>query len=470
MAPCRVDASSQNNPASMPLEPPQIHPIAEDDLDAVIIAAGGQRAHPDADRRSSVGADYLLGDALVELKLLDEDGLDKPERRHKLAQLFRQHSTDSRPVIVLDPHELPASALRDYKEIIRGPIKAGVATAKKQLKQSRIEYPETTCSVLLVINNSYAALTHDEVLALVADRARNDTTQIDVVVAAGCYFHSDGFDSYFLWPMDQIVIHADKPFTGYNALLAAWQDFSEKFMTAVVRGRAPTGKRMPVRDSTFVIDGVTYVKPAPPIGGASQFFGVERPRIDSSGLDACPPVATTFPELSVAEWRSLRRVLADPHDVFQSYGAWQALRSRAAASHHVLRPFVAMPVSRGSFESWRRRQKAAFSVGMLMAHANDCFDRAARRLIENAHEYRSDARAARLFILVATEVIGQDRANDVSHLALVEVGYGKEPQVEAIASDLRIFHEHALALGAAYALRHGVPALYWQKDLRHAWH
>ena len=57
-----------------------IRALTEADIDGIIEAAGGVRAHPDQDRREEVGADYVLGGTVIELKLLDEEGFDKPER------------------------------------------------------------------------------------------------------------------------------------------------------------------------------------------------------------------------------------------------------------------------------------------------------------------------------------------------------------------------------------------------------
>jgi hypothetical protein len=52
----------------------RIHPLFEADIDAVIEAAGGVRAHAEADRRQSPGPDYVLGEAVIKLKPLDENG------------------------------------------------------------------------------------------------------------------------------------------------------------------------------------------------------------------------------------------------------------------------------------------------------------------------------------------------------------------------------------------------------------
>jgi hypothetical protein len=174
-----------------------IRPLSEADIDAVIQAAGGKRAHPDADRRAKVGADYVLAETVLELKALDDEGLAKPERQRKLASVFRQHE-EGRPVIVLDRARLPKEGQREYDRILEGPVKTAVRGARSQLKQSRSEYPATRASVLFVINNGYTALDHNALLAMVAHRARNDTGEIDGVVVAGCYFHSDTFDKLLL--------------------------------------------------------------------------------------------------------------------------------------------------------------------------------------------------------------------------------------------------------------------------------
>lgn len=67
----------------------RLRPISESDIDQVVEDARGKRAHPDADRREQIGADYVLGNCVIELKALDDEGLAKPERQAKLAALFR---------------------------------------------------------------------------------------------------------------------------------------------------------------------------------------------------------------------------------------------------------------------------------------------------------------------------------------------------------------------------------------------
>ena len=65
----------------------RVRPLSETDIDAVITAAGGHRAHPNADRRDKPGADYLLAEALIDLEV---DELVRLAIGHVLATLLEQ--------------------------------------------------------------------------------------------------------------------------------------------------------------------------------------------------------------------------------------------------------------------------------------------------------------------------------------------------------------------------------------------
>jgi hypothetical protein len=216
------------------METIRIRPTTESDFDSIIAAAGGKRAHIDADRRKLPGADYLLNEAVLELKLLDEEGLSKSTRQAKLATLFRNDEVN-RPVIVLDRNRLSTRAQQEYDRILEGPIKTAIQKAKEQLKRSRAENPAETCSILVVINNGYTALDHDALKLLVARRVRQDTSAIDGIVVAGCYFYGDGFDYCLLPPFEYIPIKLANPFSSFDQLQKAWNEWAERFATAMFK-------------------------------------------------------------------------------------------------------------------------------------------------------------------------------------------------------------------------------------------
>jgi len=433
------------------------------------VQAGGRRAHPDHHQRKLRGADFVVDDVVIELKSLEEDGLDKPERQRKLAAIFREQEPD-RPVIVIDRARLPVEAQALYDRALEGPIRNAVGSARGQLRQSREELPETRASVLFILNNGYTALNHDELKALVARRVRNDSNEIDGVIVGGCYFHSDTFDSFFFWPLQYVPIRLDYAFPAFDALKEAWDGLAEQAMTELmIQGHGAGAVKGPVVDTQFEIDQITYVKPTPPIGRDSEFFVRGRPRKDSSGLTYCPPVGLTFPRLSAVEWAAFREALDYPPDLLGSYDAWRLHQAEAASEGSPVQPFVPVSVTVEGWTQWRSEDGQPRTFDSLIAYANSLFESRLEELLAKARQRTPTTLLPEHYVLAATEEIGQDKANDVSHIALVRELTDGETRISPVVEDARMFHEHALALSCAYAIAHDVPAVLWQKDVTYGW-
>lgn len=450
------------------MDPFPIKALTEQDLDRIVGAAGGVKAHPDADQRDREGADYLVGTTLIELKMLDDEGFAKPERQAKLAELFSAQEPD-RPVVVVDPARLPAPEQLKYRRIIEGPVKRAVAKARAQLIQSRAERPEAKGSVLWIVNNGYTSLDHDALEEIVSNRVRQDTTHIDGVMVSGCYYHGDGFDSVFLWPCTYVPINAACAFPEFDALQVAFQDFAGEYMTALVQQEVPAGAKLPVADVTFDLDGVRYVRVAPPMGRPSDFYVHGRPRANSSGFDKCPPVALIVPDLARSEHDLVRAAVGQAGGLISSYEQWLKHVAEAAAAATPLKPLVAVPVRAIEWLEWCRAADMEPSHAALRAYALDQFTEPLFGLLSRARERKQDGLVLSSYVLALTEEIGQDCANDVSHVALVRERPRGDPVIQPLAENLRIFHEHALALAAAYALSRGVGAVQWQKNRRYSW-
>ncbi|KAB7773720.1 hypothetical protein CEK69_03170 [Xanthomonas sp. LMG 12462] len=445
----------------------RIRPLAEPDIDQVIEEAGGSRAHPDADRREQVGADYLLGNCVIELKALDDDGLAKPERQAKLAALFRPFYP-GRPVVVLDRESLPINGKRDFDRILEGPIKTAVSKAKKQLKQSRLEHESATTSIIWFINNGYTALDHDALAKLAAHRVRNDTNEVDGIIVSGCYFHSDSFDSFFLWPFEYIPINLNKPFPHEEKLLQAWNNLSDQHMTALMQ--QPPGKqdiKGPVIDTQFDIANVTYVKPAPPIGKESDFFRHGRPRKNSTKIIKSPPVGLVFGDLSVEEWTNFQRNLPDAGWLGDTYENWimeRAIASKQASDRSI---FIPIQVTWSEWIKWANQTEIYIST--THEYATEVFQGKIKDLIDNAKDIGFASILPSRYMLIITEEIGQDRGNDISHAAIVTTRPNGRQDVEDVFINQRLFHEYAMTLGCAHAIAKGVDVIRWRKDKKYSW-
>lgn len=446
----------------------RIRPLTEDICNEIIEAAGGRRAYLDQAERKKRNADYILGDSVIELKILEEEGLSKIERQRKLAEIFTALNPD-RPVYVLDRGQLDLKGQRAYDRAMESPIKGAVKSAKGQLVQTRSEFPNTKRSILLLVNNGNTALDHNEICELAGRRARNDTDDIDGVVVAGAYLHSDGFDTIALWPIQYVPISLDQPFPEYDALHEAFHGYADRAMTEAVRdGLSRDLTKGPVLDTGFDLAGKTFVKPAPPLGQRSDFFVNGRPRLNSAGCDF-PPVGLVFPELDRAEWIRFREFMPDDGSLGERYEDWLAERERALGEGTDLKPTVPMTVT---LDGWIASLDGAAPprrFGPVRRYATTLFQQAINAVLEGSRGVENSRIVPSRFVLVTTEVIGQDQANDVSHILLVEPQTGAEPWITTLVKNTRISFQHARALGASYAVKHSASSLQWQKDKTYAW-
>lgn len=386
-----------------------------------------------------------------------------------MADLFTARNP-ARPVYVLDRDLLDAQQQRLYDQTMVGPIKGAVASAKKQLTKTRDDYPETTLSIMVLVNNGNTALDHDEILELVGRRARNDTSKIDGVVVAGAYLHSDGIETLALWPIDYVPIHLDRNFREFGALRSAFHGYSTRAMTAAIL-HAPSNEmtKRPLLDSGFELGGKTFIKPAPPLGRTSNFYTRGRPRLNSTGIEKCPPVGLTFPELRHSEWLKFREVMTDDPLLGDEFNDWLTERERALKSGTSLLPLVPITVTFDDWMSNLNGEVSPKSFRPVCEYATTLFQSEIKEVIEGARDLDSSQLIPSQYVLAVTEQIGQDEANDVSHIALVDERPGLKSQTISLAENLRIFHDHAVALGAAYALKHRVGSLRWKKDITYSW-
>lgn len=182
----------------------RINRIHEKDFDSIVEEAGGERIKPNGSGSKGDNADYILNEAIVELKFAREEGLIKESRRKKVAEIFRKSQLD-RPVVVLDSKILSQKELRKYYNLMEQPIQTAVKKAAKQVHDTKLRIGTYSTRVLVIINDGYTAVSMEEFREVVGKTVRNDTSKIDYAVAGGIYYYSDRFDNYFFSRFDNHI-------------------------------------------------------------------------------------------------------------------------------------------------------------------------------------------------------------------------------------------------------------------------
>jgi hypothetical protein len=447
----------------------RINRLKETDVDEVVLSAGGARLICDGPNKPP-NADYILNEAIVELKLVEEEGLKKSERRGKIAELFKL-TQPSRPLVVIDPRVLTPEDNRRYYNLLARPIQTAIRKAAAQLDETEKNTHCDATKVLLIINNGYSALSPEEFNSMVAKSLRHDTTKVDHAIVGGIYYYSDTFDSYVISHFEHVPVNVAKPFPSYNALLDSWNQWLQKFMTSmVIRKSVDLTGKFPVVDLWFEVDGIEYLKPAPRMGTPSKFWSNgKRPRTNSTGITKCPPVATCFPKLTEGEWQRFCSVFSDKKKLKSSYPEWlKSARESQVEADEPLRPFVQVPVTIEGFTQWANLAKRKATFDSLCKYSVEVFQELIQAVLGDAKDISTVSVLPTTYVLLIVDEIGQDKANDISSIYAVSSLPGFERETPLIENK-KIFFEHSLGLAAAYAIRDETPFIFYELDQTYRW-
>lgn len=444
--------------------------VTEPDFDNIVTAAGGVR-YSSLERFEGRTADYRFDSSLAELKLAEAEGIDEPARQLKLARLFRP-TADGRPVVVINPGVLKEEERRAYRDTMGSTIMSAVKKAGKQLEATRTREGSDRSRVLIAINNGYGSFSHDEFKDAVVKFATHNTSKIDSVVVAGIYNHADDWENFFLYPFDLVPITLNQPFQEFDALRNAWNAAVEVVMTALVRGEMEDGLlRTPLRDLSFEADGTTYVKPAPRLGKPSPIWPEGRLRQNSTGIEECPPVARIFPILESHDWELLKAATPNSRFLRATYQEWCEHRedelAKQAPDHE---PLVPLSVKAEAFLAWCSGNGLAPQERLLLEqYAPHVFSGQVRELVASARPFSASVVLPVRYVLVTTVEVGQDMMFDCSRIEVVKERLEERRSIRELVPWRRMFHEHALALGAAHALKLGIEVVLHHRDRTLVW-
>lgn len=176
----------------VPSCPPRLD---ESFVDKVVARAGGRRlTDEERNHDKTRNADYRLDDYLIELKDLQEEGMEKPERQRKLAELFLRYFPNE-PEIVIDPRVLSKEDLRSYSDILGSPVRERVKDAARQIKATRLHLGNPTLKGgVIVLNSGFYSLPTPALESLVQRSAGEITNQLGLAVCMTARFTTDGME------------------------------------------------------------------------------------------------------------------------------------------------------------------------------------------------------------------------------------------------------------------------------------
>jgi len=444
----------------------RIYKLTEDDFDKIIESADGKRLSVDDNSEKSLNADYILDDAIIELKFVEEEGLEKQERQRKLADIFKKQFP-GKPVVVLDPKLLEKKGIRDYYKAMSTPIRVHLKKAAKQLKQTAQKHKGKT-KVVILLNVGYGSLNHEEFKEIALNRATNDTSQIDCLIVGGIYFYSDRFDSCVISPFEEIPINFNRRFSSFDKLNKCWKEFLNNIMTsAILLNRDLHPDRLPVQEMDFEVDGVKFVRPSPPMGKPSEFWINGRPRENSTGFTKCPPVGLIFPKLNKENWEKFREKESYDTAFKGTYREWlDSTAEKKTENDNELKPFIEIEITYEEFCKKYDENEAYFA--RLCEYAAEVFQKRITDVIDAAKDQTEVQIILPEYILLVVEEIGQNKANDLSSIYHVRQSLGGQ-NVDTILENKKLFFEYGLCLASSYAVKNDISSVIYQRDQTYMW-
>ena len=229
--------------------------IGEGFIDRIVARAGGRRLTPEEIGKDCRNADYLLNNWIFELKDLQEEGLEKPERQHKIATLYTPDRWGDE--IAISPETLTDVEFYKYLDIVGRPIKGQVKSASKQIRQTRETLGNSEMhGGLIFLNTGYGSLPPALFESLVERYSAKDSSQIECCVCISTWVLTNGFD----WNI-QFKFHPHgSSEAAVQSLEAAFSEVVNDFMTEWVRqGLQPSGRSLPpLKPVAFDIAGRSF--------------------------------------------------------------------------------------------------------------------------------------------------------------------------------------------------------------------
>ena len=246
--------------------------ITESFIDKAIEKIGGRRLNENEKNEGIMNADYILPGAIAELKIIEEEGLEKESRQNKIEKILSERYRLPK-IVEIDIRAIPDEVKHEFRKILGGPIQTAVKKAANQIKETKNYLNrKIDLGVLIAVNNGYGSLPDSEFENLVMTYAKNDTSQIDFAICITLDHHKGDFDTHVFITSHCYSVVGGSKYPKSDDFIQAINELFNESMTYMIKNQ--TDSRLwdnnlpPITEILFERKGVTFIRSAPVVPDA----------------------------------------------------------------------------------------------------------------------------------------------------------------------------------------------------------
>lgn len=428
--------------------------LTENDFDEIISNAGGRR-YTDDPKIQELNCDYVLDETVIELKITEEEPIDKKEKQKKFIELFPSNAD----TVILYPSD---EQKYKYYRILESPIQNALKQASKQLQISAKNI-NAKLRIAIIMNNGLYMVSKSEFEEIAIRKAQNDTSGIDILIICSMYYYSDQFDMRVFFEFKDFEINNieyENKKDIIERLRKSWNKKTEQYMTEQLTNANLTRNKKPIQDLFFESEGVRYVKPPIQWGKPSDFWRNGRPRVDNA-KNGNQPLIVILPMFDNESYLYAKEYLIDKSILKNSLSEYvEFVENNPFESQSAIRLTVYITLTKNDLQGIEK----PISIHDIQQYANLKYEVLFDEINNNMSEY-SDKVKDEKFVLVETQEIGIDQANDIAYISYIE----ENSKQDFLIHGKHIKYEHAISLAIALCIITNAEKVYYIRNEDFKW-
>jgi hypothetical protein len=308
---------------------------------------------------------------------------------------------------------------------------------------------------------------HEEFKKLATERAKNNTSGIDILIVCGIYYFSDKFDMRVMTYFDNIQIKENSNDSIIERIRNSWHVKIEEYMTRQITDISINRCKEPIQDLFFEYEGVRYVKPPIQWGIESEFYGNKgRPREDTTDKEAILPLVTVTPIFSDESYEYFKTNIIQRNTVPNTLeGYIKPIKDEAKRIKNKIQTLVPISISINEIKNL----EIPFSINKVQKIADEKYENFLEQIRNESIEYYGEFLDKNI-IFVEVQEIGIDKANDIAFISTIN--YDEETKdfnQKWLVYGERISYDYAFLLASSYCISLGAEKVYYYRNEDYKW-